>query len=142
MRAKRLWSKGNYVAMCQELETICWESLFEGLSAQDCYTKFMDVYMDLVDRFFPQRQLSETPKWSDRPPKALMIRRRNAWQAYKQARREFGRSHELLLEAWEAYSEINLEHRNFAYNKRWEHETSNLITPQGLCLWGCLVSLN
>ena len=35
VRAKRLWSKGNYVGMCQELETICWEYLFEGLSAQE-----------------------------------------------------------------------------------------------------------
>ena len=124
VRAKRLWSKGNYVEMCRELETICWESLFEGLSAQDCYTKFMDVYIDLVDRFVPQRQFSETPKWSNRPPRALMIRRKNAWQAFKQTRSEYGRSHQLSLEAWEAYSEINLEYRNFTYNKRWEHELS------------------
>ena len=81
--------------MCQELETICWKSFFKGLSAQDFYTKFMDVYIDLVDMFVPQRLFSETPKWSNRPPRALIIRRINSWQTYMQARREFDRSHEL-----------------------------------------------
>ena len=110
--------------MCPKLETICYESLFEGLSAQDYNTKFMDIHIDLAHRYVPQRQFSETPKRSICPPRALLIRRRNAWQAYRQARREFGGSHDLLVEAWEAYSEISLEYRNFAFNKQWEHEFS------------------
>ena len=89
--------------VCQELKTIHWEALFEGLSTQDCYTKFMDIYIDLVDMYVPQTQFSETPIWSNRPLRTLLIRRRNAWQAYEQARREFGITHELLIEAWEAY---------------------------------------
>ena len=91
VQAKRLWSKGNYVGMCQELETIRCEPLFEGLSAQYGYTKFMNVYIDLVDRYVPQWEIAETLKWSNRPPRALIILRRNAWQAYKHANREFGR---------------------------------------------------
>ena len=49
--------------------------------------------------YVPQRHFSETPKWSNRPPRALIIQRRNAWKAYKQVRREFGRTHELSVEA-------------------------------------------
>ena len=73
VQAKRFWSEGNFVGMCHELETICRESLFEGLSAQDGYTKFIDLYIGLVGRYVPQRQFSETPKWSKRLPRALLI---------------------------------------------------------------------
>ena len=74
MQTKRLFSRGNYVGMGQELETICWQSLFEGFSAQNGYTKFMDIYIDLPDRFIPLRRFSETPKWSKCPSRALIFR--------------------------------------------------------------------
>ena len=47
-------------------------------------------------------------------------------------RREFGRTHKLSVDVWEAYSEISSEYRKFAFNKRWEHELSSAGSLNGI----------
>ena len=49
----RLWSKGNYPAICRELEGVDWESLFEGLSVDDCYIMFLDTVVELILLLMP-----------------------------------------------------------------------------------------
>ena len=38
---RKLWSKGNYSIMCQELQTLHYESMFEGSSVEEFYIVFL-----------------------------------------------------------------------------------------------------
>ena len=69
------WYKGKYVGMCQGLETVCWESLFEAIAALECYVYFMVIYIDLIDRYVQQRH---RPIRYNRLPKALLRQRSKA----------------------------------------------------------------
>ena len=79
---KKLWIKGNYSNMCQALKTLHWESIFEGLSVDERYNVLMNMYNDLVERFFPQRQSDKVPRWIRHPPRPLLRRRIKAWAKY------------------------------------------------------------
>ena len=50
----RIWSKGNYTAISEELERIDWGPMFHGLTVDFCYDKFLDVINDLAETHVPQ----------------------------------------------------------------------------------------
>ena len=113
---RKLWSKGNYSIMCQELQTLHYESMFEGSSVEEFYIVFMIIYNGLVERFAPQRQAGEVPRWIRRPHRSLLRRRKNAWAEYIRIRNEIGRPHKTSIKAWETHTEVKSEYKNFSFN--------------------------
>ena len=118
----RLWHKGNFRAVAQEIGGTCWELLFEGLDADQCYNLFLDKYFELIELYVPLKQFTQPSRWNTRPPRSLLRRRKTAWMEYLDTRRTVGRLHQLSLDAWAEYSRINLEYRAFSINSQKEYE--------------------
>ena len=71
----RLWHKGNYAAICSELESLDWSLMFEGQMVDDCFSIFVDVSADLINQYVPEVEYSDqSPRWV-RPPRSLLRRR-------------------------------------------------------------------
>ena len=118
----RLWNKGNYVAVCNELESMDWDSLFVDQDIDDCFSQFVEISHELINRHVPEVVMEVKPhKWT-RPPRALAGRRSAAWKHFLATRGRVGRHHELCLLAWQEFSNLNLEFRNHSLNRQWEHE--------------------
>ena len=126
-RCARLWFKGNFDCISEELFSLDWRTLFEGLSVEDCYSLFLENLYGLIDRYVPVSSADrKNPSWMNPPPQSLVRRRREAWSTFKELRREHGRSSDESVEAWEVYASLNSEFRNYSKNKQWEYE-ENLI---------------
>ena len=121
----RLWHKGNYSSILDRLAVVDWESLFDGVSVETCFSLFGDLLRKLCDEFVPLANSSAFSRVVRlRPPRSLLRRRSSAWQTYKRLRTSFGRHHDEVCLAWENYSALNREFRNYAIVKQIEHEES------------------
>ena len=120
----RLWSKGNYNNMCRDLDCVNWHSLFEDKNVEECYKIFIDVYAELVDRYVPSKSSKTPSNWAARPPRSLLRKRKDAWNTYTRARKEFGRNHAAAEEALAAFNEVNHEYRSYSLAKQCDHELS------------------
>ena len=121
----RLWFKGNYSELGEELSLLDWRGLFEGLPFEDCYHKFIDIIHELIDRFVPMvNARSRTPAWMKQPSRQLVREKSRAWVAYKQARQVHGRVSEVTESAWDAFALANSELRNYSIRERRNYEES------------------
>ena len=118
----RLWHKGNYSAISEELMSVCWDSLFEGESVDSSYEIFLNMYQELVERYVPLKECNTGTGFRLRPPRSLLRRRQILWQEFCSIRNDMGRSHALTTRAWEAYSVVNQDYRNYTVNRQKEHE--------------------
>ena len=118
----RLWHKGNYAAICSELESVNWDVLFEGQNVEDCFSQFVAISHDLISRYIPEVESSDKPQKWTRPPRSLVRRRSAAWTNFLSIRGRLGRHHELSLQAWHEFSFLNLEYRNYSLKRQWDHE--------------------
>ena len=77
----RLWIKGNYAAINEELERINWKSMFEGQAIDQCYGTFLNVTNNLVELYAPliMRQEEVVSGCKSRPPRSIMKRRSDAF---------------------------------------------------------------
>ena len=122
-RSIRLWFKGNYSLVNQELYGVDWESEFEGRSANSCYERLLVILDSLVERCVPLIDVaSKPPRWMNSPPAALMRARSGAWSNFKRLRRSMGRSHVSAQSAWDRYAQLNSEYRSYSKRKQWEYE--------------------
>ena len=55
-------------------------------------------------------------------PRSLKNRRKESWQRFKQLRRELGRRHELVQQAWQNYSLVNRSYRAYSLNFQCSYE--------------------
>ena len=51
-KPRRLYQKGDYTKIIQELDKINWESEFENKTVEDCWSKFRDTLETLVQKGF------------------------------------------------------------------------------------------
>ena len=126
----KLWHKGNYQAMSERLAVVDWEVLFEGESVDGCFGVFREVLLCLCNEFVPVRSVSSAPRWIVPPPRALLRQRAAAWAHFKETRSEFGRGHSVVTVAWNEYSRLNREYRNYSLVKQREYEAdlvANLV---------------
>ena len=124
----RLWFKGNYRMINEQLLMLDWDAEFETLNAEECYCRLLDVLDRLVESFIPEVEISSRePSWISRPPRSLIRRRAEAWTNYTQVRSSLGRSSDAAGEAWERYSVINVEYRSFSFRQRWDYEIYRAI---------------
>ena len=119
----RLWFKGNYRKMNEELFCVDWESEFEGFSADECYGRLMGILNGLIDIYVPvSDSCQKVPCWMGHPPRELSRERSEAWNFYKQVRLEHGRSSVETRDAWDRFASVNGRYRSYAKRKQWEYE--------------------
>ena len=119
----RLWFKGNYGKMKEELFCVDWESEFEGCSADECYGRLMDILQGLINNYVPvSDSCQKVPCWMGPPPRELTRERSEAWDGYKQVRFVHGRSSVEARDAWDKFANVNGRYRSYAKQKQWEYE--------------------
>ena len=76
----RLWNKGNYAAINEELGPINWESIFEGRKIDQSYGTFLNVTNNLFELYVPSttREGEVVSGCKSRPPRTLMKCRSDA----------------------------------------------------------------
>ena len=84
----RLWNKGNYTAINEELERINWKSIFEGKTIDQCYATFLNRTNNLVEFYVPlttgQKEVVSGCKSC--PPRSLMKGRSDAWKKIREGK--------------------------------------------------------
>ena len=121
----RLWFKGNYRELSEELSLYDWRSAFEGETVDVCYNKFLDVVQRLIDRHVPMADVQHrAPIWMKPPPRQLVREKSRAWGEYKQARQVHGRASEEADRAWESFARANSTLRGYTVNSRSMYEES------------------
>lgn len=119
----RLWYKGDYEAISEELFMFDWNSEFDGLCVDGMYNLLLEVVSGLVDRYIPSRQFGQQePKWMGPPPRALGRERARLWREYKLKRSELGRNHVSTHEALDLFNALNRDYRNYSMDKQWHYE--------------------
>ena len=78
----------------------------------------------MVDRYAPTSNQTHVPVWLKGPPRRLAREKAARWEEYMEARREFGRNHELAAVAFDAFYQVNYRYRNFVRNKQYIYECS------------------
>ena len=120
--SKFAWSKGRYTAMSDELSEVDWELAFFDLTADECYTIFLDILYELILKHVPKLKPSNKQEWLSKPPRELKRRRAEAWTCYKLTREQLGRHHLQTTEALNRFKIINVTYRRFASTKQAEYE--------------------
>ena len=123
----RLWFKGRYREIREELAMIDWRSMFERISVDECYNAFCDIISGLVERYVPVTD--EKPRnatWMQKPPRQTVMAKSRAWDEYKRARKSHGRLSELATRAWEAFTQASSTLRSHAIRQQCNYE-ENLI---------------
>ena len=119
----RLWHKGNYRLVREQLCLVDWDTELETLTMENCYGYFLDVLDSLVARHVPVVEVgSGADCESARPPRSLVRRKTAAWNEYTRVRAATGRSSGEAKLAWERFSAVNREYRAFSLNQRWDYE--------------------
>ena len=67
----------------------------------------MEVIQALTDRYVPISSQTHVPVWMKGPPRWLAREKAARWEEYKEARREFGRNHELAAVAYDTFNQVN-----------------------------------
>ena len=121
----RLWFKGNYRELTEELSLCDWRSMFEGETVDGCYNKFLDVVHRLIERYIPMANIRPgAPIWMKPPPRQLAREKSRTWGEYKQARQVHGRLSEEADQAWEAFARANSTLRGYSVRSRSLYEES------------------
>ena len=116
------WSRGNYDAFSDALFEVDWELVFAELSASECYQVFRMIVLDLVPEFVPKQSNRCNDSWLARPPGSLTRRLKCSWKRYKDSRRQLGRGHSMVQEAFEDYKEVNMQYKNYSRLHQERHE--------------------
>ena len=119
---KRMWFKGDYVAMNSELHGVDWDLTFFDLDADECYDQFKLVLNGLIDRYIPMGNFSVVPAWLSAPPSSMVRQRAAAWRRYKSLRNSLGRRHVEALSALNTYLALNRDYRSYSRDKQCNYE--------------------
>ena len=92
----------------------------------NCFLYILGVLQALVDRHVPISSQTHVPVRLKCPPMGLAREKAARWEEYKEARREFGRNHEVAAIALKAFNQINYRNKNFERNKQCIYEGSGL----------------
>ena len=123
--ARRLWFRGNYSVMMEELDRIDWDGLFLGCGVEACYSSFLDKLQELIDIYVP---LGIAPDnfWCCAPPRSLLRSKSRAWDNFKAVRREFGRNSLETEQAFSVFQAANREVRLYSLSRQRDYELNLL----------------
>ncbi|CAL4067303.1 unnamed protein product, partial [Meganyctiphanes norvegica] len=82
-KPRRMYHKGNYEKIIEELNQIDWKAAFEGKSEQETWDIFKKELEVLVDKYVPlasPRDYNEP--WMNKPIMKLWKKKYNAWKRY------------------------------------------------------------
>ncbi|CAL4245945.1 unnamed protein product, partial [Meganyctiphanes norvegica] len=82
-KPRRMYHKGNYEKIIEELNQIDWKAAFEGKSEQEAWDIFKRELEVLVDKYVPlasPRDYNEP--WMNKPIMKLWKKKYNAWKRY------------------------------------------------------------
>ena len=89
-KARRLYHKGNYKLIIEELNSISWEDKFSNKSVQECWDIFKEIAGDLVNRHIP---MSEPKDYNEPWMNGILMRKWKkkyfAWKRFTESRSHF-----------------------------------------------------
>jgi hypothetical protein len=115
---QRLWNRGKYSRISEELSVVDWVSLFSYSSVDEDCAVLESILRPLIHRHVPPKTLLSRPPWATKAPRALLRERADAWQRYKDERKVEGRNAASALEMLHIFNEINWRYRNFSVASR------------------------
>ena len=122
---RRVWHRGRYTLINEQLSNIDWDLEFAHRNASDCESHFVKVLSDLTEQFVPLKETSEYKvPWRTRPPTSLVHQRQSAWQKYKSVRLQLGRSARDTHAAYATFTSVNRQYRSFSIRSQAEYEGS------------------
>ena len=129
--SQRLWFKGNYASMNQELHGLDWDFLLGDSDINESYELFKSILSRLIEKYVPQKNCSRIPKWLSSPPRAMVRERAAAWGNYKNLRDGLGRRHMEVLAALGSYLALNRNYHSYMKNEQcnYERHLASLIGP-------------
>ena len=75
--------KGNYEEMRKELNSINWESKFEGKTTQTCWTSFYTSLSGMIERHIPKKKYTTRKNpWYNRDIDKARKEKKHAWKKY------------------------------------------------------------
>ena len=125
-----MWHKVDYRRVSEYFMSVDWNIEFEGLTAAECYTVFLNKVAEAREIYVPVADSScKIDPWVAKPPRALIVERSHAWASYKRLRRKLGRDHRNVFVAYEVYADLNSQYRNYARNwqKNYELKMANSL---------------
>ena len=124
-KQQRLWFRGNYRELNIELALCDWRSLFEGVSVDVCYSRFLEVAHRLIEKYVPVANVQpRMPIWMKPPPRQLVREKSRAWSEYKQARQLYGRASGEMDQKWDSFARANSNLRGYSIQQRSLYEES------------------
>ena len=118
----RVWSKGNYGRMSEELLEFDWELAFEGLDGQQSNSLFLAKAMEVLNKYVPTRERCKRRLWTVPRPRSLLRAKSAAWARYKCVRLVHGRNHSLSCDAFSEFTRVNLLYKNYTLRRQAELE--------------------
>ena len=126
---KYSWIRADFPNISYDIAAVDWEQTFNDMSVEQCYTFFVEVIADSINRNVPVRRPTVRGKWLDRPPRAMVIQRRQLWVEYKTTRNNYGRDSDEAMAALSAFNAANHSYRNYSKYRQssYELKLANLI---------------
>ena len=111
-----LWHKTNFDRLNRALADIDWELELLYLNPSESFDMFASLVSDVCKEIVPRstRDRKKWPPWRVNPPGDLIRERREAWIAYKAARRRLGRRSQTAHDAFAHFASINRQVYNYA----------------------------
>ena len=124
----RDWFKGDYVSISSVMHEVDWIAEFTGRSLDDSYSLFSQTLSGLIDLYVPTRTTRQTSAkpWNKNVPNHLRTAKASAWNEYKTARAQFGRTSHQAINAWHGFSVCNSDIKNFKLSSKSLYESELL----------------
>ena len=101
------------------LSEIDWDAELMHLSAQDAFTRLMEILQPLMVEHVPSsiesRSKDKVP-WKTNPPSSMKRKRAVAWQEYKHARTLHGNQSSITRSLLQSFLQANKQLRSFAFH--------------------------
>ena len=82
-KPQRMYQKGNYVKIKEELEQVDWEIEFADKSVQECWEIFKAKLEALIDKYIPMSKPNDYDKpWMNKALMRLWRKKHFAWKRY------------------------------------------------------------
>ena len=125
-----VWFKGRYNLMNAILSEIDWDTELMHLSAQDAFTRLLEILEPLIAEYVPasieSRSKDKVP-WKTNPPTSMKRKRAVAWQEYKHARTLHGNKSPITRSLLQSFLQANKQLRSFAFHSQVEYEKTLLL---------------
>ena len=86
-RPRRMYHKGDYIKINEELERINWEEKYEGKSVQECWEIFKSILVKLVETYVPMSNPGDyNEPWMNKSLLRQWKKKYHAWKRYTEGK--------------------------------------------------------